>query len=120
MTRRNVLASLMVLVSISFLGMSACSSSNNVTTPPTDTHDFASTIVNGHSHTATLTKTDVETPPAAGVAGDTSTASSHFHTFALTQAQLTTIMGGGMVTITTGVSDVTGAHTHDITFTKWF
>jgi hypothetical protein len=68
----------------------------------------------------TLNKTDVQTPPAAGVSGNTSSSSAHVHTFALTQAQLTTVMGGAPVTITTGSSVTGGAHTHDITITKWF
>jgi hypothetical protein len=38
----------------------------------------------------------------------------------MTQAQLTTVNGGGSVTVTTGSSDVGGAHTHTFTITKWF
>ncbi len=38
----------------------------------------------------------------------------------MTQAQLTTVMGGTGVTVTSGNSDVGGAHTHNFTITKWF
>jgi hypothetical protein len=38
----------------------------------------------------------------------------------MSQAQLTTVNGGGAVMITSGNSDVGGAHTHDFNITKWF
>jgi hypothetical protein len=67
-----------------------------------------------------LDKADVETPPAGGITETTSNNSAHTHSFAMTQAELTTVNGGGSVTVTSGSSDVGGAHTHTFTITKWF
>ena len=92
------------------------------TTPPNpDTsRTFASTSVNSHTHSVTIEKADVQTPPAAGISKTTTSNSAHTHSFTLTQAQLATINGGGSVTVTSGSSDVGGAHTHDFTISKWF
>jgi hypothetical protein len=67
-----------------------------------------------------LDRADVQSPPAAGVTETTSTVSAHNHTFAMTQAELQTVNGGGSVMVTTGSSDVGGAHTHTVTITKWY
>ena len=65
-------------------------------------------------------KAEVQTPPGAGISKTTSSISGHTHSFDMTQAQLTTVMGGTGVTVTSGNSDVGGAHTHNFTITKWF
>lgn len=109
------------LVALALYGafMGACS--NSTTPPPAgDSHTFTSTSVNSHTHSVTLAKADVQTPPMAGISGTTTSNSAHTHSFAMTQAELDTVDGGGSVTVTTGSSDVTGAHTHQFTITKWF
>jgi len=68
----------------------------------------------------TLQRSEVETPPAAGIAKTTTSNSAHTHSFDMTQAELTTVNGGGSVTVTSGNSDIGGAHTHSFTITKWF
>jgi len=106
-----------VFLAFVMAGATGCDSS---TTPSGDSHVFTSTSVNAHSHSVTIDKADVQTPPMAGISESTSSSAGHTHSFAMTEAQLTTVNGGGSVTITTGSSDTGGAHTHDITITKWF
>ena len=101
------------------LGFSSCSGSTSPTTPGTS-RTFVSTSNNSHTHSVTLNRTEVENPPAAGVSKTTSSDSAHTHSFVMTQAELTAVNGGGSVTVTTGNSDVGGAHTHNVTVTKWF
>ena len=98
-------------------GVTGCSDS---TTPPGTSQTFTSTTSNAHSHTVVIQRTEVETPPVAGISKTTSSVSAHTHTFDMTEAQLTTVMGGTGVTVTSGNSDIGGAHTHSFTITKWF
>lgn len=100
-------------------GVTGCSDS---TTPPNGgtSRTFTSTSSNAHSHTVVIQKAEVETPPGAGISKTTSSVSAHTHSFDMTQAQLTTVMGGTGVTVTSGNSDIGGAHTHNFTITKWF
>ncbi len=111
----GISVSIAVLAFLLF-GLGGCKSS---TTPGTE-KTFESTLNNGHTHAVTITQADVQSPPAAGISLVTSMDSGHTHTFDMTQAQLMTLNGGTAVTVTTGVSDVTGAHTHDFALTKWF
>lgn len=121
MTRKEFLKLGAVAVGAGLAPLLTTRCSSSTTPPPSDAqHSFTSTNVNSHTHSVTLDKTDVQTPPFAGVSGNTSTSSGHVHAFALTQGQLTTVLGGGSVTITTGSSVSGGAHTHDVTITKWF
>ena len=100
-------------------GVTGCGGGS--TTPTNgDSHVFTSTSVNSHTHTVTIDKIVVTTPPAAGIDETTSSNSGHTHSFAMTQAELTTVNGGTAVTVTTGNSDVGGAHTHQFTVSKWF
>jgi hypothetical protein len=98
-------------------GLSSCSSS---TTVNNTNETFTSDIVNSHTHTVTLTQTQVMSPPAGGISLTTSSNSGHTHSFAMTQAQLTTVNGGTDVNVVTGSSDVTGTHTHEFAVSKWF
>lgn len=102
--------------------ISGCGNSTSPIPPPGGdaSRVFASTAVNGHTHNVTITKIQVTTPQASGVETATTMSLDHFHLFDMTQAQLMTVNGGTPVTVTTGASDVTGTHTHDITVAKWF
>jgi hypothetical protein len=104
-----------VLALISF-GVAGCKSS----TTPSTSKTFTSNLVNGHTHAMTITQAEVQTPPASGISSDTTSNSGHTHSFDMTQAELQQVNGGTSVTVTTGSSDVGGAHTHTFTITKWF
>jgi hypothetical protein len=109
---------------IAGLSQSRCSSSTSPS-DPTAQKTFDSDSVNAaggsHTHSITLSKTEVQSPPAGGISRATTTASgyvtSHSHTFAMTQAQLQNVMNGGSESVTTSV-DLT--HSHIFTITKWF
>ncbi|HSA97236.1 MAG TPA: hypothetical protein VLJ16_14365 [Acidobacteriota bacterium] len=116
---KRFLIGICALAFIAF-GISGCSSSTTPGGGGGTTHMFTSTSVNAHTHTVTIDRADVTTPPAAGITESTSSSAGHSHSFAMTQAQLTTVNGGTAVNITTGSSSVTGAHTHDISISKWF
>lgn len=122
MTRKEFLSYGTVGVAgiLASLSLTRCSSSPSSTPMPTPGGTFTSTVANGHSHTFTVNQADVQSPPTAGISGSTSSSSGHTHTFAMSQAQLQQVNSGVAVTITTGVSDSGGAHTHDFSITKWF
>jgi len=116
MSGTRVLAIALLLVVFGVLQMS-CSKSSNPAAPHTsDFKVFTSTVVNGHSHTITIQKSELETPPVGGISRQTSVALYHSHSFAMTQAQLTAALTGPVV-ITTGI---TNDHTHDFTIQKWY
>ncbi len=93
-----------------------CSSSSGPSDPGTQ-RTFTSTSVDGHTHTITITRSEVESAPIAGISRATSSASGHTHTFAMTQAQLQGVMGGAATTVNTSTDS---AHAHEFTITKWF
>jgi hypothetical protein len=120
--KRTVTATVgMAFLAMLALGISKCSSSSTTPPPPDNTtKTFTTSSDNAHTHQVTLTKAEVENPPAAGVSKTTTSASAHTHSFVMTQGELMTVDGGGSVTVTTGSSDVGGAHTHTVTISKWF
>jgi hypothetical protein len=91
-----------------------CSSSTP--TAPSAVADISvtSTVVNGHSHTASIPASDQLHP--ADTTYMSSATLNHTHTITLTASQLQTLASGGTVTVTSSVSTVTGSHTHDFTF----
>ncbi len=99
-------------------GVTGCGSPTSP--PPSVSRTFNSTDVNAHNHSVTIDTADVKIPPAAGISETTSSNVGHTHSFAMSQAQLTAVAAGTAVTITTGVSDFGGSHTHDFTISKWF
>lgn len=107
-------------VALIALAFSSCSGSTTPNPPGGTSRAFTSSSNNSHTHSVTLQRTEVETPPAGGIAKTTTSNSAHTHSFAMTQAELDTVDGGGSVTVTSGSSDVGGAHTHTFTITKWF
>jgi hypothetical protein len=120
MSQKRMLAAIAGAAFLALLvfGVTGCSDS---TTPPDPTsHTFTSTSANAHNHGVTLARAEVTTPPVGGITKTTSSVSAHTHSFAMTEAELTTVNGGTGVTVTSGNSDVGGAHTHDFTITKWF
>lgn len=91
----------------------ACGSSPS---SPSSSADITvtSTLVNAHTHTASVPASDQLHP--VDMTYTTSSSSSHTHNVTLTAGQLSTLAGGGSVTVSTTASAVTGNHTHDFTF----
>jgi hypothetical protein len=114
------IAALVVLVTLLGVLMLSCGDdkkSNYPTTPPTtDSKEFASTVVLGHSHRITIQKSEMETPPTGGISRQTTSDNAHTHSFAMSETQLTDAKTGP-VAITTGAE--TG-HTHEFTIQKWY
>ena len=103
------------------LFMAGATGCGSPTSPPLSvSRTFNSTDVNAHNHSVTIDTADVKIPPSAGISETTSSNVGHTHSFAMSQAQLTAVAAGTAVTITTGVSDFGGSHTHDFTVSKWF
>jgi hypothetical protein len=94
-----------------------CKSSSSTTPPNPDDRAFSSSIVEGHSHSVTVRRTDVETPPANGVNYTSTSNSGHTHTVTLTQAQLQDLKNGTAVSVTDSLSS---GHSHQYQITKWY
>ena len=75
------------------------------------TFSAVSTVVAGHSHSATIPVTDLNS--ATGKSYQSSNSDAHIHTVTLSSSQLETIGSGTSVTV--GSSD-SGGHTHQFTF----
>ncbi len=113
--RVAAIAALVILIGALLL---SCGSSNNnpVRPPTTDSKQFTSTVVAGHSHRITIQKSELETPPSGGISRTTTSDGGHTHSFAMSEAQLTAAKTGPVV-ITTGSAS---GHTHDFTIQKWY
>ncbi len=97
----------------------ACSSA--ITGPsPRTMRIFSTTVVNDHFHMVTIDQTDIQDPPSLGLSESTTASRDHSHSLALSELHLSTVNEGTPVTLTTGVSEVGGAHAHDVTIRKWF
>src|SRR5512138_99186 len=95
--------------------------SSNTTGPSLRTmRIFSTTVVNDHFHMVTIEQTDVQDPPSLGLSQSTTSNRDHSHSLALSELHLSTVNEGTPVTLTTGISEVGGAHTHDVTIRKWF
>ena len=111
-TRESVLALLSGVV-ITVTGCGSDSSSPTGSTPP------AGGGVNGgvsanHGYTAFVT--DAQISAGNDVALDISGSAGHPHTVNLTGAEVTQIGNGQRVAKTSTVSQVTGTHSHNVTF----
>jgi hypothetical protein len=107
------------LVAVAGSLATACKSSTTPTPGTSDTKDFISTTVDGHSHTVTLKKTEVQTPPAGGISRSTATTNNHYHSFTMSATELTQVNNGTPVEVTTGNAD-TDLHHHVFHITSWF
>jgi len=83
--------------------------------------DPQSTLNEGHTHSVCVPTSDMTSPPAAGATYTSSNEGNHTHTITLTATQLASIQAGHSVTVTS-TSDVDpithAAHTHDWTIAK--
>jgi hypothetical protein len=76
---------------------------------------FTSTVESGHTHTVTLTMTELTAPPSAGTTKTTSITDGHDHTVELSQADLQSINAGNTVTKRTSIN---AGHDHGFSFRK--
>jgi hypothetical protein len=76
---------------------------------------FTSSLVSGHTHTFTLSQSELTTPPAGGLQRDTALVQAHVHTVMLTEADLLAIDQNQTVVKVTTVND---GHDHSFSFTK--
>jgi hypothetical protein len=107
------------LLALFLSGMTCCSSAG--TGPSSLTaRIFSTTTVNGHFHMVTIDQKDVQAPPQLGLSDTTTLSRDHAHSLAISELELATVNEGTPVTLTTGTSDVGGAHTHEVTIRKWF
>ncbi|HTM43643.1 MAG TPA: hypothetical protein VL137_01740 [Polyangiaceae bacterium] len=99
--------------------MGGCSSDDECTgeTAARSGNDFlyTSSCNNGHTHTVTITSTELTGPPSSGIIRSSSNTSGHAHTISLTQAELNNINAGQTLIKT---SSVVGGHSHDFKFMK--
>jgi len=85
--------------------------------PTYDTKTFTSTTVDGHYHTATLTRADIQARPDAGVTVTTTNVSGHTHTLHLTKAQCESINNSISVTVSTSTDS---GHSHEFSIANWW
>ncbi len=97
--------------------LSACKSSTTPTPSTSDSKDFVSSSVEGHSHTITLKKTELQSPPAGGISRETTTTNGHTHTFTMSAAQLSQVNNGSVVEVDTAE---TSSHHHRFTIQSWY
>jgi len=108
------------LTALGILFLTSCSKSSTPDIPPT-TQTFPSSAVLGHTHSITISKSDIDSPPAAGIALTTTASGTHSHSFAMTSDQLLSVAGGSTVTVVSGFADGgAGAHTHSFSIKKWY
>ena len=94
--------------------VAGCSSSSPASPSAVGDISVTSSVVNGHSHTASVPASDQLHP--ADMTYMSSVTLNHQHSVTLTANQLATLASGGTVTVTSTVSTVTGSHQHDFTF----
>jgi len=82
-----------------------------------DENTFTSTTSQGHTHSATIQRSEIENPPSDGITKTTTSAAGHTHTFTMTQQQLQNVNNGQTVTVTDSPS---AGHTHQYEIEKWF
>ena len=111
-TRESVLALLSGVV-ISVTGCGSDSSSPTGSTPPAG-GGVSGAISANHGHTAFAT--DAQIGAGNDVTLDISGSSGHAQSIDLTGAELTQIGNGQRVAKVSTVSQVTGTHTHNVTF----
>lgn len=122
MKRRDFLKSAAVAggsMGLAVLMQSGCSSNSSPSNPSDSaSHTFTSSTDSGHSHTVTMSQSEVNSPPAGGISRQTSSSSGHTHVFSMAQAQMMMMMqGGGAVSVTTSVDS---GHSHTFSMMKWF
>jgi hypothetical protein len=104
----GILAAWMIIVG------SACS--NDITTDiPLTEKSYYSTTVDGHSHSVTITKTEIEN--AQPILRTTSLVNSHTHIVSLSQEQVQSLKDGATVSVETTVDN---GHSHTFSFQKWY
>lgn len=87
------------------------------TPSPTGGQDLVvtSSVVDGHSHTVTISAAELSNPPADGTTEDTSEAQGHTHRVTLSSADLTAVNNGQEVMRSTTLED---GHIHTFTFRR--
>ena len=86
-------------------------------TPSGDQRSFSSTTAQGHTHSVTITRSEIESPPQGGITKTTTSGGGHTHSVSMTQQQLSDVRAGQTVTVTD--TNVSG-HTHDYQISRWF
>ena len=84
-------------------------------TTPQGSRTFESTMVDGHTHTFTITEAALQNPPSNGIQENTSLVDGHVHVVTLSQAELDAIDGGQTITKSTSLVD---GHIHEFTFSR--
>lgn len=89
----------------------------NGTPAPSGNQDLVvtSSVVDGHSHTATISAAELANPPADGTTEQTSESQGHSHQVTLSSADLTAINNGQEVVRSTTLED---GHIHTFTFRR--
>lgn len=82
-----------------------------------DKKTFTSTSNSGHTHSATLDKSEIENPHGAGIMRQITTSGIHSHNFTMGQAELQNVNNGGSSEIPVSI---TNAYAHEYTMTKWY
>lgn len=92
----------------------ACSNAITTDIPLTEKSYYSSTV-NGHSHSVTITKTEIEN--AQPFLRTTSLVNSHTHNVSMSQEQVQSLKNGSTVTVETTVDS---GHSHTFAFSKWY
>lgn len=119
MTRKDFLKTALggFLGAFAYLGLTGCSSPTEPEIPDTSQKTFTSSSNSGHSHTVSITRTQVENPPAEGITLTTSSSGGHTHIFSMNQQQLQNVNNGQTVTVT---DSTVSNHSHQYQISKWF
>jgi hypothetical protein len=118
MLRSRTSQSAWIVVGLGLVALIAASCGSPESTVPTySTKTFTSTTVDGHSHTATLSRSDIQARPDAGVSVTTTSVNGHTHTLALTKAQCESINNSISVTVATST---TNGHAHEFSIANWW
>ncbi|MBN2206519.1 MAG: hypothetical protein JW742_03865 [Candidatus Aminicenantes bacterium] len=103
------------LGTVAFLA-AGCSSPES-TVPTYETKTFTSTTVDGHSHTVTLSRSDIQALPEAGLTVTTSSVNNHTHTLSLTKAQCGSVNNSIQVVVETSTAN---NHSHSFSIANWW
>ncbi len=121
MTRKDFLKTSSIGFLAGLICLSKAGCKGTPTTPDTSTNidqkAFASSTDQGHSHTATVNKSEIESPPAGGISRSTSSSGGHTHTFSMTQTELQSVKSGSTVAVS---DSVVSSHSHTYQIKKWY
>lgn len=107
-----------VLIALALLSMAISSCSGPTT--PTNWKTFTSSNVSSHTHTVTLSYSELVSAYTENILLYTSTDAGHLHVTGLNHGAVLDVVNGKTMTMGTDVRDIPAQHDHTFTISKWW